>query len=290
MAQQVIIGIFVLLAIAYYSYWYRQIRVRKDIDVPAAAVRRTDLLYGYYGTMDDQVAKTLGQINLLWECQFQGMDKAIANILEARLPTVLDLAPQTMFRARQSGRCFDFNPDAENNLRYLFTRLREAGALHYVHYLYPMDEPNTNVSSAADLQKAIDATRKVAAEFPELDGYKLSVIYAAKPETYDCIGAFDVVGVDDYDEKSQIFINGTYANLMYKKRPDATVMLLPGGAFGQDPTPFENWAHTHPEVSMIIPFVWFGGREAADKWVGIGDDKNPLKQRYEIFGKSISAK
>lgn len=281
----IIIGAIVLIG----AYIYKN-RPINDIVIPTPTVLRTDLLYGYYGTMDNQVAETKDHINILWESMFQGEDKAISNILEAKMPTVLDVASYSMKKVEATGRNYHYRDDCETVLRQLFVKMQSAGALQYVKAIYPMDEPNTN-TTAEDLQKAITSIKKVASEFPDLTGVKFMCIYAAKPETYECIDQFDILGVDDYEEKSRIFTsNGAYTKLKAKLRPDQKTIVIPGGAFGQDPTPFVNFAHENMEVMGVVPFVWFGPMQPADKWVGIGDNANPLKPDYIAVGKKLTGK
>lgn len=286
--DQIVPGIALIAGAVFgiYKYIHRPV---KDIVVSAPAVLRTDLMYGYYGRLRNQVAETIDHVNLLWESQFEGELNMITNILAAKLPTVLDVGTQCFQKIEASGLNHHYKEDAEDLLRGLFTRLKANGALQYVKWLYPLDEPNTN-TTVVDLVYAIRSCKKVALEFPELADVKFAVIYAAKPETYDCIALFDLVGVDDYDNKSQIFTNGTYARLKAQLRSNQKTIILPGGAFGQDITSFINTAHSNPEVSVVLPFVWFGPMVPADKWIGIGDDKNPLKAQYVQAGKLLTGK
>ncbi len=64
------------------------------------------------------------------------------------------------------------------------------------------------------------------------------------------------------------------------------MIVMPGGAFGQDPTPFVNWAMGHPEVVAMVSFCWFGPREPNDKWVGIGT--STLRAAYVAAGKKLT--
>lgn len=277
----VIIAIILIVA-----YWYTHRKI-SDANIPAPATERHDLLFGYYGCVGDQVRETAGCVNILWECQFGGPDEAATNIFTAKMPTVLDLANQLFEKFQPAGRNYRFRVDAESRLMGLFKFMQANGSLSYVKGLVPMDEPNTNVQSDVDLMAAINTIRKVAAQFPELQDSKLVCIYAAKPDVYPCIKEFDWVGFDDYDMKSQIFVNGQYANLVKQKRPDAQTILLPGGAFGQDLTPFLNFAHSNMEVGAIVAFTWFGPREAADTWVGIGSEANPRRLQYVNEGRKL---
>lgn len=286
----ILLGLFGLIVGAYLYKQYKRTHIH-DISILQPSKLRTDLLYGYYGCLNDQAKETLDHTNLLWESQFQGQEKASENILTSKTFTVLDIAPQIMLKFAESGRNYKIHPDAESRLKVLFDYLQGTGALQYVKAIYPMDEPNTNVRSEDDLKTGIDIIRKVAANYPELTGFKLLVIYAAAPETFECFSEFDYVGVDDYDNKSQIFVNGTYGHLRSKLDLNRQkTILLPGGAFGQDPTPFMNFAHTNSEVGMVVPFVWFNGFNPNDKWTGIREPNNLLKSSYVFYGKQLTGK
>lgn len=267
-------------------YLYRHRKI-EDVDVPKPTVLRKDLLYGYYGTMNTQAKDTKGFVNLLWEAQFEGIEKATQNILTASTFTVLDVANQVMIKFANSGKNYKYSMMAEKNLRELFDYMSKRGALKYVKVITPMDEPNTNVLSTEDVQQGINVVLKVAKDYPELEGVKLGVIYAAKPATYECIEQFDYVGVDDYDSKSQIFTNGTYEGIKSRLKPGAKTIILPGGGFGQDPESFVNFAHGNAEVGMLVPFTWLDPMQGADTWVGLGNDANPRKQAYIDVGKQI---
>lgn len=277
-----VIAILLILIVAY--QWKH--RAVHDIDVPTPDGFRHDLLYGYYGTMGDQVAWTKGCVNLLWECQFEGWQKAADNMASAGLPTLLDVANQLFHRIADHGKNYAVHPTAEQNLRDLFDYLKVRGVLQHVEYLYPLDEPNTNCATPQDLLKAIGVARKVAAEYTELAGIMFAVVYADSPRSFTCIEQFDRVGVNNYEAKSGILLDG-YQDLLMAKRPDAETILLPGGAFGQDPTPFMNWAHSHKEVAMVAPFTWLGPMVPADEWVGLGNPENPRHQQYLDIGRSI---
>lgn len=265
-----------------------------DIVVPPPAVYRKDLYFGYFGAYDDQATETLGSVNLWWECGFQGEAKAISNILTAKVATVLSCGDPYLYeRFQPSGRNWRVKADAETLLRGHFQALRAAGALQYVKVVVPFDEPNTNVA-VGEFQKGIDVVKKVAAEFSELADLKLATIYAFEPTPYDCIEQMDFVGIDDYSQKSAILTNGAYGALKAMLRPDQKTILVPGGCFGQDPTPFVNFAESNPEVAAVLGFVWFKAPTPADvdaikghPWVGIGETGNPLKETYLAAGKTV---
>ena len=257
-----------------------------DINVPLPAVLRTDLLYGYYGCYQDQVTETIDHINLFMESQFSGPDKAVANILQARLPTVLDVSIQ-VFEKRPGAELKTLKPTVEDELRAFLTLLQSKGALHYVKYIYPEDEPNITMATEVDLDQGIAIIKRVAAEFPELAGVKYMVIYATgKP--YVAFDKYDIVGIDDYGQKSGILIGPDYTYLKNNLLPWQKTVLVPGGAgnWGQDPVPFVNYAEGNSEVAMVLPFIWFDNLNgASDSTLGIRS--GPLKQAYIDAGKLV---
>lgn len=284
-ANTLFLGALVMVIAAFLIYKNKKGKGH-DIEVAAPLSRRTDLLYGYYGCELGQPEEVRGHVNLHWECQFRGMAKAASDINFMATTTVLDLSPQLFTRVADKGKNFGLSWLAMTNTLEVFEYLQSKGALKYVKALVILDEPNTNARSAEELNSACDIARLAAARYPELIDVKLVCVYAAKPESFTCIERFDWVGVDDYDQKSSV-LQGSHQALLAAKRPDAKTILLPGGAFGQDPTPFVNWAQAHTDVVAVVPFCWFGPREPADKWVGIGANA-ALRDRYIDAGKQIA--
>ena len=251
----------------------------KDIDFPVVPPRK-GLFVGYYGGMHDQAEKTKGYINVWWECQFQGHVKSADNIVMAGVATVISLGPQLFERFQQGGRNHRLHPNAEQQLTEYFEYLRSRDALQFVKAVTPFDEPNTNVIDADSLRESVMIIHRVAAKFSELNGLKLAIIYAAKPKYWDCIELFDFVGVDDYEELSGFLVSDVYKEIKALLRPDQKMIILPGGAFGQDLIPFIRFAHGNEEVGAILAFTWLDPIVEADKWIGLGNDANPKKQQY----------
>lgn len=269
-------------------YFYTRYKKRGyDIDVPTPKVFRTDLLYGYYGCELNQVKQVKDHVNLHWESQFNGATRASDDINEMQRFTILDVMHQLFYKFTDKGRNYRLYDNAESKLILFLNYLQETGALKYVKALVPIDEPNINCINDEELSRACDIIQRVAAGYPELNGVKLACIYAPKPTPFGCIERFDLVGVDDYELKSRV-LQGIYQQLLKEKRPDAKTILLPGGGFGQNPTPFINWAHNDHQVAIVLPFVWFGPREPRDTWIGIGVGE--LKEQYVSAGKSLIEK
>ncbi len=278
----ILAAIVVLVVGNYVSKRWRKWWYRKDINVPAPAIRRTDLLYGYYSCKGNQVAETKGHVNLLMESQFDGPDKCIQNILDAGVPAMVDVSFQ-VFAKELAGRV-GMRTDAEQRLRDFFTLLASRGALQYVHYLYPIDEPNNTVTTADELAKAIHLVRRVATEFPALNGVRLAVIYA-EDKPFDCQQLYDLIGYNDYDMKSSILYSKKFEAFLASLLPHQGIMLVPGGAYGQDPTPFINYAHTCPQVKVVMPFLWF---DDATGSVGAGGIRsNGMAEAYRAAGRAL---
>lgn len=257
--------------------------ISPDIDIPATTDLRSDLLYGYYGSDCAQVAEVVGHTNLYWDSGWFGGSCTISNILAAKQTTVLDVSQQVYQDVGDNK--FVAHPNGENLLRDYFIVLRDAGALKYVSVLYPRDEPNITVVDGS-IAKINAMVRNVASEFPDLRGVKLAVIYAGG-HGFDGLEDYDWVGFDDYDARSSIFVSGEYQTLRALMKPWQKVILVPGGAFGQDITPFLNFAETHSEVAAIVPFIYF------NNWGGQtrpGISGLPLRKQYCEAGLQISGK
>lgn len=290
MNQNILILVAIAVAIVLVTLANRKSAVA-DIAIPAAPQRK-DLLFGYYGCYGNQVAETAGGVNLLWATLWgdgtrpgDAIDQAITDMRAENMTTVLDvgtviIGPAATPRAMADG--------AEAALRALFARLKAAGVLHLVRFIVPCDEPNLRKDGTIDLMPTAAALiRRVAAEFPELAGVKLGVIYATpRFNPMEHIELFDVVGFDDYDLKSSIFApGGMYEQMRARLRPDQRTWILPGACYGQDPAPFLNFANANPEVCAIVPFLWCTVPwESAFKGIV---DQPAMRAQYEALGKLI---
>ena len=254
-----------------------------DITIPEAP-QRSDLLFGYYGCTGDQVAETQGHVNLHWECFWGGVDKAIADMRAANMTTVLDLGGPTLSDYGALPRTI--RPDAEAQLRALFDRLHSEGVLHLVKYLLPSDEPNLPENGSVHLLPEImPLIRRVAVSYPALVGVQYGCVYYSDLPM-DHIELFDVVGFDQYEEKSGIFAPGALYERMKKRlRPDQKTWLVPGATYGQDPQPFLNFANGNDEVLGIVPFLW-RNPHGDPKFDGI-HSMPEMREKYRTAGLKI---
>ena len=278
-----VLAVCAVLALAIYkSAAYKRWRYSKDLAFPPAP-NRAGLLYGYYGCADEQVTETMDHVNLFWESQVDGPDKAISNILKMARTTVLDLCPQMFSREGHTGP-FTLRGDALVHVVAFLQRLSDAGALKYVRYLYPIDEPNNTVQREDVLRSAIAIVFEAASQFIELRGVRLAVIYAAdKPNI--CQDAYALIGFDDYDMRSHVLVGDKYKALKASLKPGQQIMLIPGGCYGQDPAPFVDFAQGNPEVAAIVPFLWYDNKTGTVGAPGIRS--GPLKAAYIAAGRAV---
>lgn len=233
--------------------------------VPPNNIMRTDpIFFGYFGSCLTCLAETQDHINILFETGWDGLQAEIDDMGRARLPVIL---------ATPTGASAD-------ELRQLFTALRNANVLQYVIALYPQDEPDiAGLSEAAVIAIALNA-KAVAATFVELDGVKLAVIYGQNG--FPGIAAFDWVGIDNYADGAGI-LGGAYMDLKSRLRPDQRTVIVPGGAspWRVLPGPFYDRLQSDPQTILLLPFLWrdYGGGQ------GIGH--NGMAPPYRAIGCKI---
>ena len=250
-----IIIVLAIVLVAFFALKNKNKKEYKGIDLPIPDTRRSDLLYGYYSSLDRTFDQVKDHVNLFWYSNFFGRDKLIEIMKSTdNMHFVLDLAP--MVQRREGGKGV-FLETAEQELKIFFDMLKDNGVLHKVSYLYPVDEPNLFVKNAEEHKKMVQAVRNVRMQYEELNRAKLACIYGRGRPFWN-IEMHDVVGVDDYDQRSEVLTIGEHARLLKEKSKNQTTFLVPGAAFGQNPSPFVAYALLNPEeVEAVIPFIWF---------------------------------
>lgn len=262
MTFYILLALSAIIIIAYIKNNWKTWYYRNDPVFPEPVIKRKDFYVGFYGTQDNQVEETRGSFNILLEGQFDGPDKCIQNILDAKVDTIL-YVPGQVFSPNEKDVKHTVLPDAETRLREFLQTLSAAGALKYVKAICPIDEPNNTVASLDELTKAAAIVRSVGSEFPELSRLRLATFYAAdKPFMGQDL--FDWVGFDDYTMKANLMLTDQYNAFVGSLQPHQMIMLIPGAAYGQDPVPFVNFAQVNPRVIAVIGFLWFDARKNAD--------------------------
>lgn len=234
----------------------------KEITIPMPDVLRTDLIYGYYAAMPGNWERIKDHVNMFWFTWFSHLSELIDIMRNTDKAIVVDLAPFVNHRTAPGTKII-CHPDAHKNLREFFTQLKTEGVLHRLGYLVVNDEPNLFVASAEEHLKQIQAVKRVAAEFPELKDSVMTCIYG-RGQPFWNIGEFALVGVDDYDQKSMSLTRGEHVRLMKELQQGQRTMLIPGPAFGHIPDPWVAYAHSHPEVAMVVSFLWFDNEDHKD--------------------------
>lgn len=256
-----------------------------DVTIPMPAVLRTDLQYGYYFSLAGQMAATKDHTSVYFWPQWTSIETLASELAQGPQDVMMDCAPQLMRPTGKDSRKA-LAPDAETALRTRFTELRNAGLLSRVKYLTPSDESNLFADSEADALGALAILKRVASEFTELSGVKYFAIYGSKAENLHGLEQYDIVGIDNYEQQSEVLTKGAHADLMRKLYPHQQVMVIPGAAYYQDPQPFVAYAHTEPRCWGVLPFIWAHVPESADKegWKGLSVQGPEERERYRQAG------
>jgi hypothetical protein len=241
---------------------------------PEPETLRTDLLYGYYLSFDNQTAETRDHVNLVHEGNWFGSAPTIASMAAHGKATMLDLN-QTVYQGN------DVRADAEQRLVALFDALRASGVLAQVVALYPIDEPQ---ASAGTVEAANALIRRAASGYPELSGVKLAVIYDLRGTPG--IATYDWIGLDHYPSGADILTSSHWKSIVASLRPGQRTLLVPGGGdpFQQDPEPFRRYAHNNAHVVGILPFMW--ARQHPSEVAGIGT--NGMAPQYRALGLQLT--
>jgi hypothetical protein len=166
-----------------------------DISIPAAP-QRTDMQFGFFGRWGDVATETKSFTNLDFELLRDDVPTVISNMRLTGHSTVIDLSPRLLVPGSNPRQML---PLAEPGLRDFFDQLRAGGVLQQVRYISPGDEPNLRDDGTSQiLPTEVALMRRVAADYPELAGVKVGVIYAGN-KPMPSIGMVDVAGFDDYD-------------------------------------------------------------------------------------------
>lgn len=166
-------------------------------------------------------------------------------------------------------------------LRAFFVQLRAHGLADMVAAFYPIDEPGEYGLSDAIVTQANKDIRLVMEEFSELATVPLAVIYSGRSQPG--LTSYDWIGLDDYNQGAGVLTNW-YPYLLSLMTEKQKLILVPGAAFGQDPTPFYEYAMSEPKVAAILSFIWFDGWDGP---TSRGARLSGTAQMYCEMGKKI---
>lgn len=262
-----------------------------DVVIPMPEKLRKDLIYGYYSAIERTYDQVKDHVNLFWFTHFSSIEQLIGIMKETDWKIVVDLSPYLHVKEPGKKGKLVVKESAEGDLRDFFARLKFEGVLAHLTYLTTNDEPNVFTKNAEEHLKAINIVKKVRAEFSELKDTKLMVIYAGNGDWMN-IGEFDVVGMDNYGQKSQALTDGAHAQLVAALKPNQKTILVPGAGFGQKPDPWLAYAHSHPdEVEAIIPFIWFDDPNHKDvNYTGLEAMPEEFRKLWIDAGRSCIAR
>lgn len=283
MALKIIILVLVLLVAGAgiaYLIW-KKIKSRQFMP-PLPTKLRTDLLYGYYGRDDEQCQTTQGSVNMVIEMRWDEVSNTVARMKKQPLKTILCLTAEC-FINRTTPRPVQ---TMQTMIRQTLDTLKAEGVLNQIIGFYPADEPNIGGLTDANMNLVNQTIRGVIAEYPELNGAILAVIYGSLGN-FVGVSTFDWVGMDDYPEGNNVLIENSMKELRGLLRPDQRIILMPGGAdpFQNNPEAFRRMAHNDPKVVALVPFLWKNYNANNHDYNGIG--ANSMKEIYTEVGKGL---
>jgi hypothetical protein len=250
-----------------------------DYMPPPAVALRSDLWFAYYLTFDNQAEETADHVTMVHESGWFGVDATIASMRAHGKPVMLDLSASVYQGSK-------VQPDPYRRAAAEFQALKDAGVLHQVVALYPIDEPEIHGIDDAAVTWVNGEIRRAASAFPELAGVRLAVIYTSK-NVLPGFDSYDWIGMDDYDMGAGLLVSHEWMAIMDRLQPHQGAFLVPGGGdpWRQDPEAFRRYAHSTPKVVGIMPFMWSPRRGQGDA-PGIG--ANGLASVYRAVGREIS--
>jgi hypothetical protein len=255
--------------------------------------------HAFYGAQDGQMAATAGFVNVAFEPDWGDWnsidgrnainDRIVTRLIEAKrygIETALIQIGHIAYQ--QHGDTFRMTGSdiLKPSLRYLLTQLEAYRVMESMEInFYPLDEVNGYHVPEATVAEVNEDIRSVLAEFPNLRGGNLAVIYACNGD-WTAIETYDWYGCDDYPAGSGIFYTNHFQSLKAVRKPHQRLLLVPGGAMGQEPTPFLKYALENPEeVVGVITFIWF------DNWANTGRrgvESNGMAEAYCLMGMRLA--
>lgn len=273
---------------------YYRYREGYDVVIDPPDTRRNDLLFSFYGRLDNQREETKDFTNLDYEFMFDGVEGLINNMILAKRPTIIDVA--YFLTERNSNKKCVIRSDAEIRLKEFLDRLQKENLLQYVLGVTPGDEPNSQFENIDQWHKCVAVIKSTSYSYPELKNIKIIMLLngaASNDELKMWCPYADLVGFDLYKKKSAILEPKSWPNpgglqvqLESWLREDQKTFLVPGGSYEQDPWPFVYYAQRNPKVVAIVAFLWPSTRDGDLALTGIRDIPK-IREEYTKAGKYI---
>lgn len=244
---------------------------------PPPVLRNAPLLFGFYGTGGDQLAKTASFVNVVmledWGDRTTAAGRSeityrlIAQMQEARARGVTKVILSTGY-VTMDERCNMQNPQQLADLR---AQLDALDLTSMIVATYPEDEPDLLGCTDAQMRNVFAATKK-AFDVP------VAVIYS--DHGTPGISEATWIGWDKYGHGPQLNAIG----------PDQFYIVISGGANPWREQPFASFSIANPRVALDLAFLYldFDFPQAGNHQSGIGT--NGMLHAYCEAGRQITGK
>jgi hypothetical protein len=273
---------------------YYRYREGRDISIDPPKTKRSDLLFGFYGRLDNQREDTKDFTNLDYEFMFDGVEGLVNNMKLAKRPTIIDVG--YFLTQRNATHKSIFRQDAAIRLKELLDRLKIENLLQYILGFTPGDEPNSQFENIEHWHQCVKTIKDICVYYPELANLKIVMLLngaASNEELKTWCPHADLVGFDLYKKKSAILEpkrwpnpGGLQVQLESWLREDQKTFLVPGGSYKQNPWPFVYYAQKNPKVAFIVAFLWPSTKDGDLELTGIRDIPE-IKEEYIKAGNYI---
>lgn len=221
---------------------------------PAAAPPlRNDVLFGYYGTGDGQLAATADHASIVWIGPWDPA-RSIGDLQEAHARglrhAIVDLS-YLLF----SDRHYVGSARAKAAVRGYLASLGGLGLLPLLTAVYTIDEPELNLDEPSEVVQANADLRAVFAEFAIAPA--LAVIYTDH-RSFPGRESYDWLGCDQYGRgPCEVPLSS-----------GQKLVLVAGGAdpWREDPAPYLERTAADPSVALLVGFTWFD--RGGDRGIG----------------------
>ena len=216
---------------------------------PAPLITRGDKVeVGYFGQFDNQNQETADHVTYAMPMDWGDWDTAQVDIQQRIIRQLQDAKAKGITKAIVAVGFLTWTKNYQlkgtKYLQVFRTQLETLGLLDMVEAFYPIDEPDVYIKEQGltedNLEKGLLNVHTV---FPEKH---LMVIYGDNGTPAQAY--YDIVGKDKYG-KGLITI---------PLLPNQRLALVRGGSdpWKEDPTPAVDYALSHPEVQLIVWFIY----------------------------------
>lgn len=218
--------------------------------------------WGYFGDFDGQYAATSFHTNLAWIWAWNS--DPTTRLREAR-------AQQIPFAV--VGLWWAFTPNDEATTEKTLLGWAASGLLAPATCITPKDEPQ--LEDLAKLNAWLDMVARIKARNPVLANVCVAILYDHYVQP--AIERFDLIAWDDYHLGCEA-LNGELADLEARTRPTQDLLVVSGGAFGQDPACYLRTIMADRRVLGGLAFIYGNGWNVNDR-TAPGIEGLPVQRR-----------